>query len=245
MHFFQRRRFPENDANGVKVPAYIPRARAVAAPRRRGLGRRLTLRENPEQSGARRSRQLARPARPVRHAEPLEEPQCRRSRNRKDTMSGFDRAISESDAGIEHGVHAKQLETPDRANDVENRVDGPHLVQMQLFRRHAVNLTLHRPDRIERGVSATRYVRWDCRGINERVNFGNSPAVRLRWNVEINFHAADTRSFHVRNTDAHSAETKELGQPLQPAPLQPDVDQGAEEHVTGNPAGWINDYDFH
>ena len=77
------------------------------------------------------------------------------------------------------------------------------------------------------------------------MNLRNRSAVWLRWNVEIDFDALHSRSLHIRDANLYAGQAKRRRQSLEPRLVQPNVNEGADEHVTGDAAGRIENRNLH
>ena len=73
---------------------------------------------------------------------PWQEPQRGRRRHRKDAVRHLHHARTQVQRRRDDIVDAEPLEPEHRADDVDDRVDGPDLVQVDLVDRHLVDCGL-------------------------------------------------------------------------------------------------------
>src|SRR4026208_2232321 len=129
------RSFANDYPKRIELSVDIARARSVAAaPWAVFLGRR-TLRETAQQRSSGRRRELTRAGRTMSNVESLEKAYRRRRWNGQHSVRGFHRAIAQRDFRIVDALDSQQLDSPDRSDDVENRIDRSDLVEMELVRR--------------------------------------------------------------------------------------------------------------
>ena len=69
--------------------------------------------------------------------------------------------------------------------------------------------------------------------------------MRLRLDVEVDLDAPHSGSLNIRDPNSDTAEAESRWQALQPSLVEADIDEGAEEHVSGDAAGGVEDRDFH
>src|SRR5205085_10202958 len=119
-------------------------------------------------------------------------------------MCGAYAAVAQCDRAAEHLVDAQLGEPPNGADDVENRVDRAHLVEMDLLRRHAMNLALHRRDVGECDIGAFLYV-WRSAALgDDAADLLEMSTVRLGRNGEIHLPTADLGAAHTLTRFHHS-----------------------------------------
>ena len=100
-----------------------------------------------------------------------------------------------------HVLDAQQLQPPDHAHDIENRIHGAHLVQVNLLGRHAVDLALGGRDGHEGGVgSLTDAIRRPRPG-NERTDLRDVTPMRLWRNREVHLPADELSAQHFPDLD--------------------------------------------
>ena len=69
--------------------------------------------------------------------------------------------------------------------------------------------------------------------------------MRLRRDVEVDLDAPHSGSLNIRDLNSDAGETECRWQALQPSLVEADIDEGAEEHVSGDAARRVEDRDFH
>ena len=126
-------------------------------------------------------------------------------------MRGLHHTIAESDWPAVHALDAEQLQAPDHADDIENRVYSADFMQVHLLRGNAVDLAFHSGDRREGGIGAFAYRIWCAARGNELPNRAQVPAVRLRRNREIDFLARQPAADDVSNVDGDVVHTELRG----------------------------------
>src|SRR6185503_8228739 len=220
-------------------------AGSVAALPRTVLLRRSTLGQNSQERGSSRSGELPRSGWAMPDAESLEQSYRRRRGHRKYSVSGLHRTVTERDCGVVDALESQQLHAPDRSNHIQNRVDGSDFVEMQLVGRHAVDRALDRRYRLEGGVGRARHLFRDFQSVDETMDFRDAPTVRLRWDIEVHLHAVNVRALHVRDSHLDSRQSQCRRQSLEPRLVQPDVNESADEHVSGDAAGWVEYRNLH
>lgn len=75
----------------------------------------------------------------------------RRRRNRKRPVRALDGPMPVVQGGNKHLPHPERLDAGARENDVRDRVEGTHFVEMDVLRAHAVNLSLGYRDPVKDG----------------------------------------------------------------------------------------------
>jgi hypothetical protein len=101
-------------------------------------------------------------------------------------MRRVDAAAADVEGRRDHGVDAQLLEREDRSDDVDDRIDRPHLVEVDALERQAVNAGLHLAEPQEQGFGASLGRRTERGPIDECVNLGQGTmvvAVRVRRRV--------------------------------------------------------------
>ena len=166
-------------------------------------------------------------------------------RDRQHTMRGFYSPVSQRDERIVDALDSQQLEAPDGADDIEDRVDRSDLMQMKVVLSDTMDLALDRGNRIERGVRQRSDADGNSRRVDKTMDLRNRPAVGLRRDVKIHFDAVNPSAPNVLDADIDSAETESLRKLSQPGFVESNVDQRSEKHVAGDAAGRIQDRDFH
>ena len=79
-----------------------------------------------------------------------------------------------------HTLDPEQMESPNGADDVENRVDGTHLVQVDLFERRSVNLRFDLRQGQKNRVSTFLHGSRRVALLDDRANVLEVTPVRLR-----------------------------------------------------------------
>src|SRR5690242_3412692 len=108
----------------------------------------------------------------------LEQLERRRRRHGKRPVRSRYRPVANAHRPAEDAIDAQALEAPDRADDVENRVDGAHLVQVYALGRDTVYLALGRRDREERLVCALAHGHRNVGARYQVANLVNAARVR-------------------------------------------------------------------
>src|SRR5450759_4251391 len=205
-----------NYTERVELSVDVARAGAVTAAQRNVLLRWRTLRQHAQEHGSRRRRELTRSRRPVSDVESLEQTDRSRSRHWKDAVRGFHRAVTERDLRVVNALDPQQLDAPDRPDDVENRIDGSDLVQMQLVGRDTVNRALYRSNRLERLVGGPRAFFRNLHRIDQPMDLGDRSPMRLRRNLEVHFDAVNVRALYVGDANLDSRQSQRVWQSLEP-----------------------------
>ncbi len=117
------------------------------------------------------------------HVESLEQPDRRRRRHRQQAMRGFYRSIAQRNLRVVNPLDTELLDTPYRADDIENRVDRSDFVEMQVVGGDAVYGALDCRNRFKRGMRRAGNLVRNLYGIDQSVYFRNRSAVRLLRNV--------------------------------------------------------------
>src|SRR5205085_4036306 len=172
---------------------------------------------------------------PVADVESLEKTYRRRRRHWQYPVRGLHRSIAQRNAGIVHALDAQQLNAPQGADDIENRVDGADFVEMEIIGRDAMDRSLNGRDGVERGVGAfADFVRNRYR-VDQPMNLRHRAPVRLWRNVEIDLHAPYRRALDVSDAHADTIEPERRRQSRQPHSVETVVDESADEQVAGEP----------
>src|SRR6185312_6797310 len=96
-------------------------------------------------------------------------------------------------------------------DDIENGVHRTHLVQMNLLRRHAVDLTFRRGDRPERAIGALADGLRCATLRHETLDVVDVATVRLRRNVEVDLLTHDLTAYHFSNLHADVGQSERRG----------------------------------
>ena len=104
---------------------------------------------------------------------------------------------------------------------------------------------LYRSDRFEGRMRRARDLFGNLDRVDQAVDFRHRSTVRLRRYLEVHLHAVNVRPLHVRDANLDSRQSQCGWQSLEPCPVQPHVDEGAEEHVSRNAAGGVENRNFH
>src|SRR4029079_15241725 len=121
-------------------------------------------------------------------------------------MCRLNDAVARRDGAAEDPLDAEQLETPDAAGDVENRVDRADLVEMYTLHRGGVDRRLLLGNESKRTIGALLHGRRRGRPCDDLLEVPEMPPVRLRRYVEIDFLARDLAPFHVGDPHADAVE---------------------------------------
>jgi hypothetical protein len=165
--------------------------------------------------------------------------------HRQDAVRRPNGSVAERDRPAVNLLDAQEMHPPDGPDDIEDCIDCPNLVQVDRVRIDAVDLSLGRGDRRERGVRALAdLIRCATRG-DEPPDLLDVPAVRLRRNVEVHLPARDVAAQHVLDPDADAIESHLRRQRHQPLGVEADIDERTQGHVTRDAAERIEDRDRH
>ena len=74
-------------------------------------------------------------------------------------MRGVHESVAKRDRAAVHRADADEIESPDRSDDIQNRINGSNLVQMHFLDGRAVDFGFDRRDRFERCVRFPFHVR--------------------------------------------------------------------------------------
>ena len=107
----------------VQLAGDVTRSRAVATAARNVFVGRRAFGENAQQRCSRRSRQLARSRRSVPHVESLEQPDGRRCGHWQPPVRRLHGSVAQRNPGVVDALDTEQLQRPDRADYIENRID--------------------------------------------------------------------------------------------------------------------------
>src|SRR4051812_35273163 len=177
--------------------------------------------------------------------EPLEQSNRRWCGHRQQTVGGLGSSVAERNAGVINVLYTKQLEAPDGSDDVEDRIDRTHLMQMKVVRRDAVYRTLDIRDCLKRRVCSLGDIARQGGRVDHAMNLRDGATMRLCWNIEIHFHTMHVRALNISDSHSYIRQPNRAGQLLQPRLVESHVDKLAQEHVSGHTAGWIKNGDFH
>src|SRR4051812_4184768 len=160
-------------------------------------------------------------------------------------MRGTYRPVADSEDAAANLLDPQLVHSPDDADDVEDRIHGAHLVEVNLLGRHPVNLSFGLGDRPERRISLRTHV---LRSATLRDEFANLPdvaAVRLGRNAEVHFPAHELPAQHFLDLHHDVGQPKSCREPSQPLGVETDAEHGAEGHVAGDATERIQDRDTH
>ena len=108
------------------------------------------------------------------------------------------------------GLDAEPLEALQRADDVEDRVHRPNLVEVHVLRRQAVHTSLRLADQPEGAHSSLLHGVGHGRALDETDQLSDVAPVRMLGNGELHLLAVDTAAHRVA---AHHADSREAEPP--------------------------------
>jgi hypothetical protein len=111
--------------------------------------------------------------------------------------------MSDGDREMMHRLDAQSLKSLHRTDDIEHRVYGSDLVEMDLLGRDTVDTPFGLTNQTERLESAFFHPIGNRRPLDEPEQLPNVTTVRLRGDLELDLLARDTGAPDVSNRNAH------------------------------------------
>src|SRR5438045_2203952 len=119
-----------------------------------------------------------------------------------------------------HRLDAEPLESFDAAHDIQERVHRSDFMQVHLLRSDAVDSALSLADQSERANGALLHPVGYRGPLDQSHELADVTAVRLRWDVEFDLLACNTRPADVANRNMDVANPQPSGQFLEPGNRQ-------------------------
>ncbi len=176
---------------------------------------------------------------------PFEQPQRGRRGHGKYAMRRGHAAVADGDRAAVHVIDPEFGQAPYRSDDVDDRVNGAHFVQVHLFRRDTVDRALHFGECGERGERASAHGSRKRRALDDPTDLLEMATVGLRRDPEIHLRARDARPLDALDAHRHAVEAKPGRQRTEPIGIEAGVHQRPEHHVARDAAEWVEDRDLH
>ena len=155
------------------------------------------------------------------------------------------RPVPGANQAATHVFHAELRQSPDGADDIENRIHRPDLVQMNLLRWHPVNLALRGGNRPKGGVRLHFHRFWGIAAGDECADLVDVPAVRLGRDRELHLPADELPAEHLANVYSDVRQSEPLGQGAEPRGIEAYAEKCAERHVASDAAERIENRRAH